>query len=73
MREQITQLQKQYTMQYELSLKYATEISYWSDKLAIERRQKGQSAEDSKKLREQKNEKEERMCSHSEFLKLEEK
>ena len=73
MREQITQLQKQYTMQYELSLKYATEISYWSDKLAKERREKrGHSAEDKNKLREQK-EKEERMRSYSEFLKLEEK
>ena len=38
MREQIAQLQKQYSMQYQLSLKYATEISYWADKRAKERR-----------------------------------
>jgi integrase len=68
MREQIAQLQKQYTMQYELSLKYATEISYWSGKLAKERKERGHSAEDQKKL---KNEEKERMRSYSEFLKLE--
>ena len=37
MREQIAQLQKQYSVQYQLSLKYATEISYWADKRAKER------------------------------------
>jgi integrase len=54
MREQIAQLQKQYTMQYELSLKYATEVSYWSDKLAKERKERGSSAEDQKKLKKEK-------------------
>ena len=68
MREQIAQLQKQYTMQYELSLKYATEISHWSDKLTKERREeRGHSAEGPNKLNEQK-EKEERLRSYSEFL-----
>jgi hypothetical protein len=70
MREQITQLQKQYSMQYELSLKYATEISHWSDKWAKERGKRGHSAEGPKKLKEE--EKEERMRSYSEILKLEE-
>jgi len=70
MREQITQLQKQYSMQYKLSLKYATEISYWSDKLAKEGGKRGHGAEGQNKLKE---EKEERMRSYSEFLKLDEK
>jgi hypothetical protein len=69
MREQIAQLQKQYTTQYELSLQYAIEISYWSDKQAKERKERGHSAKDQKKL---KKEKKERMRSYSEFLKLEE-
>ena len=36
MREQIAQLQKQYSMQHRLSLQYATEIGYWADKRAKE-------------------------------------
>jgi hypothetical protein len=43
MLEQIAQLQKQYSVQYELSLKYTTEISYWSDKWTKERRERGHS------------------------------
>jgi hypothetical protein len=71
MREQIAHLQKQYSMQYELSLKYATEISHWSDKWAKERGKRGYSAKGQNKLKEE--EKEERMRSYNEFLKLEEK
>ncbi len=67
MGEQIAQLQKQYSMQYELSLKYATEISYWSDKWAKERRERGHRVEHQKKLKKKKEE--ERMRSYSEFLK----
>ena len=70
MREQIAQLQKQYAMQYELSLKYASEVSYWSEKLAKERMERGYSAEEQNKLKQKK---EERLRSYSEFLKLEEK
>ena len=61
----------QYTMQYELSLKYATEISHWSDKLTKERmEERGHSAEGPNKL---KQEKEERLRNYNEFLRLEEK
>ena len=45
-------------MQYELSLQYATEISYWADKWAKERGGKrGYSAEGPNKLKEEEEEK----------------
>ena len=46
MQEQITQPQKQYTMQYEMSRQWASEVSYWSERLAEGRRERGYSAEE---------------------------